>query len=118
MLVIARRTDLCFCPEHLGGLVEDPGEPTVIICHQPAVRKGDKVMCLGGAEATIIEGCDTVLIGGKPAARKGDHTDHGGVILTGCPAVRIGRTRKMTCIRAAVKNKVPFINYQMSRSRL
>jgi uncharacterized Zn-binding protein involved in type VI secretion len=111
MPVVARRTDLCFCPVHLGGIIEDPGEPTVLVCFQPVVRKGDKVCCLGGVEATIIEGDESILVGGKPVARKGDHTDHGGVILTGCPRVRLGLTRPMRCNSYGAKLGTPFIRY-------
>lgn len=93
----ARVTDTHTCPKvdpgpvpHVGGPTVS-GEPTVIIGFMPAAREGDMVVCIGPPD-TIKHGASTVLIGKKPAARVGDPTKHGGVIVMGCPTVRIGNS--------------------------
>jgi uncharacterized Zn-binding protein involved in type VI secretion len=111
MPAAARQFDLCSCPAHVGGVILSPGVADVFICHQPVVRKGDKVLCLTGDVATIIEGCSDVIIGGQPVARKGDHTDHGGVILTGCPRVKICEKVRGICKANAAKRRAAFIRY-------
>jgi uncharacterized Zn-binding protein involved in type VI secretion len=92
----ARISDLHVCPKvepgpvpHLGGIILPSGEPTVLIGFMPAAREGDMAVCIGPPD-TIQKGEPTVLIGNKPAARIGDPTQHGGVIVLGCPTVMIG----------------------------
>jgi uncharacterized Zn-binding protein involved in type VI secretion len=75
---------------HVGGPIQPPGKPTVIIGGQPAATVGSVCLCSGGPPDSIIEGSATVKIGGKPAARVLDKTSHGGVITTGFLKVIIG----------------------------
>ena len=74
---------------HVGGPILN-GSPDIFIGGQPAARKGDQALCIGGAVDTITEGSSTVFFNGKPAARFGDRTQHGGRIVTGNPTVIIG----------------------------
>ena len=74
---------------HVGGPINPPGCPTVLIAGPPAARMGDMATCVGPPDAVVM-GSATVLIGGRPAARMGDSTAHGGTILTGFPTVMIG----------------------------
>lgn len=98
MGMAARVNDTQVCPKvepgptpHVGGPIQSPGEPTVVICGQAAARVGDKALCSGcGMMATIQQGSSSVFIGGKAAARMGDPTDHGGQIVLGAPTVMIG----------------------------
>ena len=76
-------------PPHVGGPINPPGEPTVLIGGMPAARVGDMVTCVGPPDS-VAAGSGTVLIGGMPAARMGDMTAHGGSIALGCPTVLIG----------------------------
>lgn len=115
MPIVARFLDLYRCPAHVGGAVIT-GDPTVLICFRPAARKGDKAMCLGGVD-TIVEGDPSVLIGGIPAALKGHKTEHGGILLTGCPRVRIGRRIKASCKLRAAKKRSAFIRYGAKASK-
>lgn len=94
----ARVGDMHTCPmvtpgtppvPHLGGVINPPGCPTVLIENIPAACMGDLLTCVGVPD-TIAKGSVTVLIGGKPAARMGDTTIHGGVIVSGAPTVLIG----------------------------
>lgn len=91
----ARAGDMHTCPmttgpvPHVGGPINPPGEPTVLIGGMPAARVGDMLVCVGPPD-TIAAGSGTVLIGGMPAARMGDSTAHGGSIALGCPTVLIG----------------------------
>ena len=91
----ARVTDLHVCPlltalvPHVGGPALPPGAPTVVIGGMPALRKGDKLTCVGPPD-TVAAGSGTVTIGGKAAARLGDKTAHGGSIVVGCFTVMIG----------------------------
>ena|SRR5215472_1272972 len=91
----ARITDMHTCPQvtgtvpHVGGPIIPPAEPSVIIGYLPAARVGDHAICVGPPD-TIVKGSPTVSIGGRPAARIGDSTQHGGVIVVGCPTVIIG----------------------------
>jgi uncharacterized Zn-binding protein involved in type VI secretion len=117
MPVAARQFDVCSCPAHGLGVILSPGVADVFICHQPVVRKGDKVLCANLEVATIVEGCDEVIIGGQPVARKGDHTDHGGVILTGCPRVFICESPKLRCTKIAARKR-SFLIRQVSVSRV
>lgn len=86
----ARITDLFTCPVplHVGGAIT-VGAPKVLIGMLPAARVGDTVVCAGG-NGSIVQGSTTVMVAGAPAARMGDLTDHGGVIMAGCPQVMIG----------------------------
>ncbi|HNR69513.1 MAG TPA: PAAR domain-containing protein [bacterium] len=91
----ARTGDMHVCPmvagntPHVGGPIQPPGCPTVLIGGQPAARVGDIAVCTGPPDS-IAAGSATVLIGGQPAARMGDTTAHGGTITAGCPTVVIG----------------------------
>src|SRR4051794_35747819 len=92
----ARITDLHTCPKvepgpvpHVGGPILPAGEPTVLIGFIPAARKGDMAVCVGPPD-NISQGESSVIIGNQEAARLGDSTDHGGVIVVGCPSVIIG----------------------------
>ena len=91
----ARLTDMHTCPmvdgvvPHVGGPIDAPGEPTVLIGFLPAARVTDQLVCVGPPDM-IIMGSPTVLIGGLMAARLGDPTEHGGVIVLGCFTVEIG----------------------------
>lgn len=101
----ARTTDMHTCPmctpvppgppiPHVGGPIQGPGAPTVLIANLPAAVLGDMCICTLPAGPVpcdaIAKGSAMVLIGNKPAARLGDSTSHGGVIAGGCPAVMIG----------------------------
>src|SRR5438034_8406764 len=55
----------------------------------PAARKSDLCVCVGPPD-TINKGAMPVRIGNKPAARMTDTTDHGGMVVIGCPTVLIG----------------------------
>lgn len=94
----ARLTDMHVCPmedpapipiPHVGGPVDGPGEPTVLIGGLPAARVGDMLICVGPPDV-IAMGSATVFIGGMPAARMGDETAHGGEIVIGALNVEIG----------------------------
>lgn len=94
----ARVTDMHSCPmqtpgippvPHVGGPINGPGEPTVLIGKLPAAVLGDGCICVGSPDS-IAQGSTTVMIGGKPAARMGDATVHGGSIVIGCMNVMIG----------------------------
>lgn len=74
---------------HVGGPVNPPGNPTVLIGGMPAATVGSTCTC-SGAFDIIVKGSGSVFIGGKPAARMGDATAHGGTIVNGCPTVIIG----------------------------
>jgi uncharacterized Zn-binding protein involved in type VI secretion len=91
----ARITDMHACPKvepgpvpHVGGPTVS-GEPTVLIGFMPAARVGDSLVCVGPPDS-IKSGDSTVKIGNKDAARLGDPTNHGGVLVAGCPTVIIG----------------------------
>jgi uncharacterized Zn-binding protein involved in type VI secretion len=88
----ARRDDKHFCPQHTGGNIFAPLEPTVLIGGQWAARMTDQALCTGGPLDTIGTGAFTTLIGGLPAARQTDQTLHGGKVATGLPTVLIGDT--------------------------
>ena len=91
----ARLTDMHICPlwsgdvPHVGGPIESPGEPTVLIGGLPAARVTDMAYCNGPPDV-IVEGSPTVYIGGLMAARLGDSTAHGGMVIEGEPTVLIG----------------------------
>ena len=91
----ARLTDMHVCPmitvlvPHVGGPIEGPGCPTVLIGSLPAARVGDMLVCVGPPDVIAL-GSFTVLIGSMPAARLGDLTAHGGTIILGYPTVLIG----------------------------
>lgn len=106
---IARKLDLVSCPEHGGGLIVDTNVTDVIICHRPVATKGDKVLCLTGEVAEIVDGCSDVIIHGRPVARKGDKTSHGGVVLTACPRVLICQKPKAICKKEAASRGAAFI---------
>lgn len=76
---------------HVGGPINGPGAPTVLIGGQPAALVGDSCTCVGPPDS-IVMGSTGVQICGKPAARQGDMTAHGGTITSGCPTVQIGES--------------------------
>jgi uncharacterized Zn-binding protein involved in type VI secretion len=92
----ARVNDVHNCPlsnggvPHLGGPINGPGVPTVLIEGRAAAVAGDRCSCSGASLNRIVRGSASVLVGGKPAARVGDPTAHGGVLVTGSPTVLIG----------------------------
>jgi uncharacterized Zn-binding protein involved in type VI secretion len=76
---------------HVGGSVQAPGVPTVLIGNQPAATRGAMCPCaLGLLPNAIVGGSTTVLIGNNGAARVDDPTAHGGQFSAGCPTVLIG----------------------------
>lgn len=91
----ARITDMHACPmftgpvPHVGGPINGPCVPTVLIGSLPAAVVGDMCVCVGPPDS-IVKGSATVMIGGKPAARMGDTTAHGGNIVLGMFTVIIG----------------------------
>lgn len=93
-MLAARASDPHVCPmfdgpkPHVGGPINPPGCPTVLIGGLPAARMGDMAICVGPPDA-IVKGSATVLIGGLPAARALDNCSHGGMIVMGCPTVII-----------------------------
>ncbi len=97
----ARINDMHNCPmqtpatpnpiPHVGGPIQPPGNPQVLIGGEPAACLGDMLMCEPPAPPdSIVKGSATVFIGNKPAARQGDATSHGGSIAMGSPLVLIG----------------------------
>jgi len=98
MPAAARLTDFHQCPmqtqtypaptPHVGGPINGPCQPTVLIGGLPAAVLGDMAVCVGPPD-TIVQGSSTVMIGGRPAARVGDATAHGGTIVLGCATVLI-----------------------------
>ncbi len=117
MPVVARQTDLTSCPVHAKGKIID-GDDKVLVCFKPVARKGDKVLCKDGSIDVILDGEATVLIGGGPVACKGDKTTHGGVIMTGCPRVWIGRSIRSICKANAAQRRAAFIKYVPPAKRM
>ena len=98
MLPAARIGDMHVCPmqspapvpvPHVGGPINTPGAPTVLIGNMPAATVGSMCICVGPPDS-IVQGSTKVLVGNKPAARLGDSTAHGGKIVAGCPQVLMG----------------------------
>ena len=113
MPAAARITDMHTCPKaepgpvpHVGGPVI-VGCPTVIIGYQPAARVSDNLVCVGPPDS-ISAGSPTVIIGNQQAARVGDPTNHGGVIVVGCPTVLIGSSGQGGALTAAATTGAPF----------
>lgn len=109
----ARIADFHTCPmvnpgpvPHVGGPVAS-GSPDVIIGFMPAARKTDTAICVPAVDA-IQKGSTGVLINNLDAARIGDPTNHGGVIVMGCPTVIIGEKAQAVALQAAAKNGSPF----------
>lgn len=108
----ARISDNHTCPKvdpppHVGGPIIT-GESTVLIGFLPAARVSDSAKCVPSID-TIKKGESSVLIGSKEAARIGDKTEHGGVIVEGCPTVLIGSDRVTGCLKSAAKSGTPLI---------
>jgi len=110
----ARITDMHTCPKvepgpvpHVGGPIIT-GEVTVIIGFVPAARVTDKLVCVGPPDA-VSRGEATVIIGNKDAARLGDPTEHGGVIVVGCPTVIIGSSTQGGCMSSASESGAAFV---------
>jgi uncharacterized Zn-binding protein involved in type VI secretion len=104
MPLAARITDMHTCPKvepgpvpHVGGPTVS-GEPTVLIGFMPAARVGDSLVCVGPPDS-IKSGEPSVVIGHKDAARLGDPTNHGGVLVMGCPTVIIGSSAQGEALR-------------------
>lgn len=96
----ARVGDMHVCPmvtpgvppvPHVGGPINPPGKPTVMIGGMPAATMTSMCVCVGPPDV-IVKGSAGVMIGNFPAARMGDTTAHGGSIVLGCPTVLIGET--------------------------
>ena len=109
----ARSTDMHVCPDvcpgptpHVGGPIQGPCEPTVLVGNLPAARVSDKAVCACAMD-NISAGSATVLIGGKQAARTGDACAHGGVITGGMATVLIGARVPGPMVVAAAEGK-PF----------
>ncbi|MCC6557529.1 MAG: PAAR domain-containing protein [Polyangiaceae bacterium] len=94
----ARFSDMHTCPAstpgsppvpHVGGVIQGPGEPTVLLENLPAAVEGDTCACVGPPD-TITAASATVLFNHKRAAREGDTTAHGGIIVAGAATVIIG----------------------------
>lgn len=94
----ARVGDMHVCPmvtpgvppvPHVGGPINPPGKPTVLIGGLPAATMSSMCVCTGPPDI-IIKGSTGVMIGKMMAARMGDTTAHGGTIVLGCPTVLIG----------------------------
>jgi uncharacterized Zn-binding protein involved in type VI secretion len=109
----ARLTDMHVCPmvdgvvPHVGGPIDAPGEPTVLIGFLPAARVTDMAICVGPPDM-IAMGSTTVLIGGLMAARMGDMTIHGGEIILGDFTVMIGDVGQGSSLQSAAQNGTPF----------
>lgn len=79
----------CPQPDHQGGPVTAPGEPTVLSAGSPAARFTDMAACKGPVDAISL-GAPTVIIGKLLAARQGEPTEHGGAVVGGSARVLIG----------------------------
>ncbi|PRQ09069.1 PAAR domain-containing protein [Enhygromyxa salina] len=95
MPAAARILDPHVCPitgpvPHVGGVIQAPGVPTVLIGHLAAATEGGACVCALGLPNSIVTGSTTVVIGSKAAARVGDLTAHGGKVVAGCSTVLIG----------------------------
>jgi uncharacterized Zn-binding protein involved in type VI secretion len=75
---------------HVGGVVQGPGVPTVLVGNQPAAMRKSACSCALGLPNVIVGGSKTVLVSHNAPARVGDATAHGGQLATGCPTVLIG----------------------------
>lgn len=110
----ARLTDMHVCPlvdgvvPHVGGPVDGPCAPNVLIGGLPAARVTDMLVCVGPPDM-IAMGSPTVIICNQMAARIGDPTIHGGVIVMGCPTVMIGVTGQGAVLNAAAATGAPFV---------
>jgi uncharacterized Zn-binding protein involved in type VI secretion len=78
-------------PNHVGGPVTAPGEPSVLLGGRAAARYSDMAACHGAVDA-INDGNATVFIGKLPASRKVDGTEHKGLVVTGFDRVLLGET--------------------------
>jgi len=110
----ARMGDMHVCPlvtvlvPHVGGPVDLPCMPNVLIGAQPAARVGDMAICAGPPDVIVL-GAPTVLIGGSMAARMGDMTAHGGTIVMGMPNVLVGTSAQSVAMQAAASVGAPFV---------
>jgi uncharacterized Zn-binding protein involved in type VI secretion len=80
---------ICPTPNHVGGPVVAPGEPSVRIVGLPAARFTDMASCVGPIDA-ISMGSPTVIVGKLLAARVTEATEHKGLVTGGSPLVLIG----------------------------
>jgi uncharacterized Zn-binding protein involved in type VI secretion len=110
----ARMGDMHVCPmvdgvvPHVGGPIDAPCEPTVLIGFMPAARVTDMAICVGPPDM-IAMGSTTVLIGGLMAARMGDMTMHGGAIVMGFPTVMIGDVGTGSGLQSGSQSGAPFV---------
>lgn len=109
----ARISDMHTCPKvepgpvpHVGGPIIT-GSSNVIIGFMPAARVTDKAICVPAVDS-IKSGSSNVIITNQEAARIGDPTNHGGVIVTGCPTVIIGTTTQSSALAGASASGTPF----------
>ena len=66
--------------------------------HYVGARVGDTLVCVGPPDS-IKSGEPSVIIGNNDAARVGDPTNHGGVLVMGCPTVIIGSSPQAEALR-------------------
>ncbi len=105
---------------HVGGPII-VGSPNVITGNMPQARVTDTCVCVGPPDM-IVQGSASVLVNNLPAARIGDMTTHGGVIVTGFPAVLIGDASGggfgaggateppgKPCMKSAAQSSAPFV---------
>jgi uncharacterized Zn-binding protein involved in type VI secretion len=88
MPLAARIGDEHICPQHGGGPILT-GCPSVIIGGEICARVTDLAECEGAIDVIAV-GSATVIICYEHAARVLDTTEHGGIIVEGCPTVVIG----------------------------
>jgi uncharacterized Zn-binding protein involved in type VI secretion len=82
---------VCTGPDHIGGPIVGPAEPTVLIANLPAARFSDMASCVGVIFMDAIAlGAPTVIVGKLPAAGRGDPTKHGGTVTSGTDSVLLG----------------------------
>ncbi len=75
---------------HVGGPVVT-GQTQVRVNGIPVAVVGDRTLCVGaGCVDPIAGGSRIARIDGRAIARIGDPTSHGGKIVQGVPAVRVG----------------------------
>ena len=110
----ARSSDMHVCPDvcpgptpHVGGPIQGPCEPTVLIGNLPAARVSDNAACACATDS-ITAGSPTVLIGGQQAARIGDGCAHGGVVSAGFSTVLIGDVGRRGAMVIAAEEGKPF----------
>ena len=79
----------CPMPNHGGGPLLTPGEPTVLVGGRAAARFSDMATCVGAVDAVSM-GSPIVIVGKLLACRLGEATEHGGVVVDAFPKVMVG----------------------------